>query len=381
MFWKKGLLVIIAFALLVVVGRSVAAESTNANTSDKESVRRAKIAVGSNANVTVTASDGMASTVPLTIEFVEVRLSALDAAGMNMMDDGMLEASAGANEEIAVEVFAGDVDGGLGGASIVFTVDPASAAMITGFAPAEGMTLLGISGNQVDVGAEEAVMLSNGGFLGTLKLMTGAEVVPFTVGVELFRAVLASGEETMLMLPAPVLYNSPDFDSDGTVGIPDFLLFVDRFGTSRGDAGYDTKYDLDNNGAIGIPDFLIFVNNFGSEVSPSGGGGGGGGSPTVVTIPDANRPPVSLQNTRKAFVDADGNPIFIVKLDRHGAMTPLTVDFEDFVAFTMAFNTDATHENWRVFVQADMNDDGMVNFDDFVLFFGSYGKEAQGPAG
>lgn len=167
------------------------------------------------AKVTVTASDGMAS-AEATIEFVEMRIPALDAAGMdmmNMMDDGMLAASAGANEAIAIEVFAGDVDGGLGGASIVFAVDPASAAMITGFDPAEGMTLLGMSGNQIDIGSEEAVMLSNGGFLGTLKLMTGAEVVPFTVSVESFRAVLGSGEETMLMNPAPVLYNhSPDLE-------------------------------------------------------------------------------------------------------------------------------------------------------------------------
>ena len=170
------------------------------------------------AKVTVTASDGMATTDPITIEFVEMRIPALDIAGMdmmNMMDDGMLAGSAGANEEIAIEVFAGDVDGGLGGASIVFVikpdesamVEPSAAAMITGFEPAEGLTLLGISGNQVDIGAEEAVMLSNGGFLGTLKLMTGAEAVPFSVGVESFRGVLASGEETMLMIPAPVMYN------------------------------------------------------------------------------------------------------------------------------------------------------------------------------
>ncbi|MXZ11212.1 MAG: T9SS type A sorting domain-containing protein [Gemmatimonadetes bacterium] len=90
---------------------------------------------------------------------------------------------------------------------------------------------------------------------------------------------------------------------------------------------------------------------------------------------------VELVPTRKPFVDADGGPVYIVKLDRHGAMTPNIVDFEDFVAFTMAFNTDETHENWRVFVQADLNDDKMVNFDDFILFFGSYGKEAAGPAG
>lgn len=107
---------------------------------------------------------------------------------------------------------------------------------------------------------------------------------------------------------------------------------------------------------------------------------------TVTAMDGTNMTPsvplvVELIPTRKPFVDADGGPVYIVKLDRHGAMTPLTVDFEDFVAFTMAFNTDETHENWRVFVQADLNDDKMVNFSDFILFFGSYGKEAQGPAG
>ena len=88
---------------------------------------------------------------------------------------------------------------------------------------------------------------------------------------------------------------------------------------------------------------------------------------------------VELVPTRRAFADADGGPVYIVKLDE--AMTPLTVDFEDFVAFTVAFNTDETHENWRVFVQADLNDDKMVNFNDFILFFSSYGKEATGRAG
>ena len=184
------------------------------------------------AKVTVTASDGMTTTDPITIEFVEVRLPTLDAVVgmdmMNMMDDGMLSASAGANEEIAIEVFAGDIEGGLGGASIVFMVDPAGAAAITDFAPAEGMTLLGISGNQVDVGAEEAVMLSNGGFLGTLKLMTGAEEMPFSVGVTSFRGVLASGEETMLMNPAPVLYNhGPALDVS-----PGLINTIPRGGTA-----------------------------------------------------------------------------------------------------------------------------------------------------
>ena len=42
MFSKKVLLGILALALLVFVGSQVAADSTKTNTSDKDSVRRAK---------------------------------------------------------------------------------------------------------------------------------------------------------------------------------------------------------------------------------------------------------------------------------------------------------------------------------------------------
>ena len=64
--------------------------------------------------------------------------------------------------------------------------------------------------------------------------------------------------------------------------MPDFLLFVDHYGTSRGDAGYDAKYDLDGNGTIGIPDFLIFVDNYGNRVPPSGDGGSDDHSNTLM---------------------------------------------------------------------------------------------------
>ena len=59
---------------------------------------------------------------------------------------------------------------------------------------------------------------------------------------------------------------SPDFDGNGVVGIPDFLLFVNAFGTQEGQEEYESQYDLDGNGEIGIPDFLIFVDNFGKAV-------------------------------------------------------------------------------------------------------------------
>ena len=54
-----------------------------------------------------------------------------------------------------------------------------------------------------------------------------------------------------------------DFDGNGVVDISDFLLFVDVFGLSIEQEGFEARFDLDGNGVIGIPDFLLFVDNFG----------------------------------------------------------------------------------------------------------------------
>ncbi len=59
---------------------------------------------------------------------------------------------------------------------------------------------------------------------------------------------------------------SPDFNGNGIVDIPDFLLFVDAFGSQEGRERYDSKYDLDGNSEIGFADFLLFVDNFGKVV-------------------------------------------------------------------------------------------------------------------
>ena len=81
--------------------------------------------------------------------------------------------------------------------------------------------------------------------------------------------------------------------------------------------------------------------------------------------------------TRKAFMNAAGEPVFIVDL----ASGDLTVDFGDFMAFAAVFNTNDGDDSWGAQnVQADLNDDGEVNFADFVLFVSSYGKTAQGPS-
>ena len=81
-------------------------------------------------------------------------------------------------------------------------------------------------------------------------------------GTKIASGIFAKGATTTL--------TCSDFDGDGTVGIPDFLLFLDHFGSSLGDGKYEAKYDLNENDTIGIPDFLIFVDNFGKEVDCGG---------------------------------------------------------------------------------------------------------------
>ncbi len=58
-----------------------------------------------------------------------------------------------------------------------------------------------------------------------------------------------------------------DFDGDGRIGISDFLLFVEVFGTQIGQENFEPKFDLDSDGTVGISDFLIFLNSFGKTAN------------------------------------------------------------------------------------------------------------------
>ena len=59
------------------------------------------------------------------------------------------------------------------------------------------------------------------------------------------------------------IHSTPDFDGDGSVGFSDFVQFAAKFGLSRGDAGYDARFDLDGDGTVGFGDFVIFAGRFG----------------------------------------------------------------------------------------------------------------------
>ena len=70
----------------------------------------------------------------------------------------------------------------------------------------------------------------------------------------------ANGDDTMSI---------PDFDGDGTVGFSDFISFASKFGTQRGDAAFDARFDLDGDDEIGFSDFLAFASQFGKTVEPT----------------------------------------------------------------------------------------------------------------
>ncbi|MYG48590.1 MAG: T9SS type A sorting domain-containing protein [Gemmatimonadales bacterium] len=75
---------------------------------------------------------------------------------------------------------------------------------------------------------------------------------------------------------------------------------------------------------------------------------------------------------RKQFVDANGDPVYLISAEN------MTVDVADFLALVAAFGSSEGDDNYNV--QADVNDDGMVNVADFVEFITSFGKTAVGPA-
>lgn len=69
---------------------------------------------------------------------------------------------------------------------------------------------------------------------------------------------------TEVVVDGPI---TADFDGSGRVDFSDFLVFVSHFGSSSGQADYDSAFDLDANGAVDFPDFLSFATQFGKMSS------------------------------------------------------------------------------------------------------------------
>ena len=64
-----------------------------------------------------------------------------------------------------------------------------------------------------------------------------------------------------IIVKVPSANPKADFDGDGMVGITDFLLFVEAFGSTN------SQFDIDGDGVVGILDFLLFVESFGKTIN------------------------------------------------------------------------------------------------------------------
>ena len=85
---------------------------------------------------------------------------------------------------------------------------------------------------------------------------------------------------------------------------------------------------------------------------------------------------VDLITLRIPYETADGLPVYIILVN--GA-SPLTQDFEDFLAFAGAFQKSAGEPGFLL--QADTDDSGTIDFTDFLAFAGAFQREAVVPAG
>ena len=87
----------------------------------------------------------------------------------------------------------------------------------------------------------------------------------------------------------------------------------------------------------------------------------------TITFVEAPAEPV-----RMAYVDAEGDPVYLISdLD-------MVVGVDDFLALVAAFGTSPGDENYNI--QADIDDNGTIDVEDFLLFIQSFGKTAVGPA-
>ena len=63
----------------------------------------------------------------------------------------------------------------------------------------------------------------------------------------------------MVLLSDSQASSLPDFNENGVVDFPDFLLFAQHYGST------EDRFDIDGDGTVGFSDFLLFVKDFGKR--------------------------------------------------------------------------------------------------------------------
>ncbi len=214
------------------------------------------------------------------------------------------------NRTVSIQIFGTDI-GTASDLSLRFEFDPTQVAY-------EGFKRSNIvSGTSALTGNDFAnigITLSGGsassGLIGTIHFLTAEEFSGTDIRLVRARLVRGGQTETVSMDLSATLRvakpPSPDFDRSGMVGVPDFLLFVDVFGSRSGQDRYEAKYDLDVDGEIGIDDFLIFSDSFGKVVNRDPVFTSGS---AVMLSVDENTAPGQAIGDPISATDADGNTL------------------------------------------------------------------------
>ena len=288
----SGVLFIAGFALFIFVGKHVFATPNATGGADSQTKDRASKRAVSFENGAVLILEGAPEDVPywdLAEPGAKIATGAnanavlsldliADGGSGNQRDDGVTTGTvSGQGTTIAVEVFAKGVTTSLRGVILKFEFD----ASLLSYVKAENSAFpLAIPDASVgtNLAATAPVTLAASGFLARAEFETFADVTgrEFAIGIESVTLAESSASEDELSTTSEISFNaapSPDFDGDGTVGFSDFIAFASKFGTRRGDAAYDARFDLDGDGETGFSDFLAFASQFGTTVGtppPSG---------------------------------------------------------------------------------------------------------------
>lgn len=75
--------------------------------------------------------------------------------------------------------------------------------------------------------------------------------------------------------------------------------------------------------------------------------------------------------SRIAYSDAEGHPVYLLAPD---GPTPFVQDFDDFLFFVQAFGSTSSSSNY--IVAADVDDNGKVEFTDFLNFASGHNRVA-----
>ncbi len=264
------------------------------------------------------------------------------------------------NRTVSIQIFGTDIQEA-SDISLRFEFDPTQVAyeafkrsnIVSGTSALTGKDFVNIG---ITLSDEHA----SSGLIGTIRFLT-TEAFSGTE-IRLVRARLVrEGQTETVPLSLRVFLQattppSPDFNGNGIVDIPDFLLFVDGFGYREGQEGYEAKYDLDMNNEIAIPDFLIFVDNFGKRVNrvPVFAS-----EPPVRRAVDENTPSGQAIGDPISATDADGD---VLTYRLHGA------DADSFAIeeSTGQIKTQRTHnfeekDSYSVIVQVSDGEGGQVS--------------------